>query len=324
MTKMEDIGFYTLCDERCENVSPTSPMWRCEMILTNKCNFKCPYCRGHKHGEMSTGLAMYTLRNWCDDGLKHIRFSGGEPLTYQALDGLVNYAAWTCDRVAISSNGSFPLDRYKQLIDLGVNDFSISLDSCCSSFGDEMAGVSGAWETVVNNIRELSKLTYVTAGVVITDLTAASFVDTVKFAHDLGVADIRVIPAAQISDYIEHTAGIPQEILDVHPILAYRVRNLQAGIPVRGIKESDSHRCSLAMDDSVVLGDSHFPCVIFAREGGEPIGKIGPNMRAERVEWARTHNTFTDPICKKNCLDICIQNNNKCRECNRCGEYTNV
>jgi hypothetical protein len=142
----------------------------------------------------------------------------------------------------------------------------------------------------------------------------------VKFAHELGVADIRVIPAAQESDYIEHTSGIPQEILDAHPILAYRVRNLRNGIPVRGIKETDSHRCSLAMDDSVVAGNKHYPCVIQMREGGDPIGYIGPNMRDERVEWARTHDTFTDPICKKNCLDICIQHNGKCRECNRCGE----
>jgi len=257
--------------------------------------------------------AMYTLEQWCDQGLKNVRFSGGEPLTYKYLDELVNYAAWTCERVAISSNGSFPLDRYKELLDLGVNDFSISLDSCCAAFGDEMAGgIPRAWEKVVNNIRELSKLTYVTAGVVITDLTAASFVDTVKFAHDLGVADIRVIPAAQESDYIEHTSEVPQEILDAHPILAYRVRNLQNGIPVRGITATDSNRCGLAMDDSVVMGEYHLPCIIYGREGGEPIGKIGPNMRQERVEWARTHDVYADPICRKNCLDICTSHNRLC------------
>lgn len=43
--KLEEIGFYTLCDERAKNANETSPMWRCEMILTSACNFKCPYCR---------------------------------------------------------------------------------------------------------------------------------------------------------------------------------------------------------------------------------------------------------------------------------------
>ncbi len=318
--KMEDIGFYTLGDTRCKHVSAHSPMWRCEMILTDTCNFSCPYCRGHKHGAMDPEVAMKALSIWCDEGLKNIRFSGGEPLTYKYLDELVNYAAWTCDRVAISSNGSFPLQRYKELIDLGVNDFSISLDSCCSSFGDLMAGgITGAWEKVVNNIRELSKLTYVTVGIVVTKETVSSFVDTVKFAYSLGVADIRVIPAAQEKDYIEYIGSIPQEILDDCPILAYRVKNLLAGRGVRGIKEEDCHVCCLGLDDSVVAGDSHYPCVIHLREGGGPIGKIGPNMRQERVEWVASHDSYTDPICKKNCLDTCIAHNNKCAGCPRKG-----
>ncbi len=314
--KMEDIGFYTLCDERCKHVNAHSPMWRCEMILTDTCNFSCPYCRGHKHGAMYLDVAYDALRHWCDDGLKNIRFSGGEPLTYPGLNSLVNYAKqFGCEHIAISSNGSFPLHQYKELIDLGVNDFSISLDTCCSAFGDEISGVSGAWDVVVNNIRELSKLTYVTVGVVVTKETAASFVGTVKFAHSLGVADIRVIPVVQESDYIEHVANIPQEILDDCPILAYRVKNLLVGRKVRGIKEDDSTQCSLGMDDSVVAGDSHYPCVIYLREGGSSIGKIGPGMRAERVEWVSKHNTHNDPICKKNCLDVCIDHNNQCVRC---------
>ena len=43
--KLEEIGFYTLDDERAKHASETSPLWRCELLLTNKCNFHCPYCR---------------------------------------------------------------------------------------------------------------------------------------------------------------------------------------------------------------------------------------------------------------------------------------
>ena len=43
---LKNIGFYTLSDERAANVSDTSQMKRCEMIITEYCNFKCPYCRG--------------------------------------------------------------------------------------------------------------------------------------------------------------------------------------------------------------------------------------------------------------------------------------
>jgi hypothetical protein len=126
------------------------------------------------------------------------------------------------------------------------------------------------------------------------------------------VADIRIIPAAQEGNMIKGVERIPQEMLDAHPILAYRVLNILEGRPVRSIQEYDSHRCFLPVDDSVVAGKFHFPCVIYMREQGDPIGYVGPNMRQERIAWSATHNTFEDPICKKNCLDVCVAHNNKC------------
>jgi MoaA/NifB/PqqE/SkfB family radical SAM enzyme len=258
-------------------------------------------------------LAMSTLKGWIADGLQNVRFSGGEPMVYPYLPLLIMEAAKTCKHIAISTNGSFSLYRYQDLIDLGVNDFSISLDACCAAYGDKMAGgVSGSWERVTSNIRELSKLTYVTVGVVLTSENAPHVKDIIEFADSLGVADIRIIPAAQEGNMIEGVEGISQEILDRHPILAYRVSNLLAGKSVRGIKEADCDHCHIVQDDSVACGKFHFPCVIYMREQGEPIGELGPNMRSERIKWFNTHNTQTDEICRKNCLDVCIAHNNKC------------
>lgn len=145
---LDTIGFYTLSEKRALNASAVSPMQRCEMILTDRCNFKCPYCRGLRNdckGDLPLDEAKETLHLWCQSGLQNVRFSGGEPLTYAGLDELVFLAKiWGVRRIAISSNGSFPLSRYNELIDLGVNDFSISLDACCSALGDRMAGVSGS------------------------------------------------------------------------------------------------------------------------------------------------------------------------------------
>jgi pyruvate-formate lyase-activating enzyme len=317
---LDTIGFYTLSEQRALNVSAVSPMQRCEMILTDRCNFKCPYCRGLRpdcKGDLDPMKALETLALWCDEGLQNVRFSGGEPLTYKNLDDLVWYANYRgVKRIAISSNGSFPLGNYFSLIDTGVNDFSISLDACCSAFGDKMAGVSGKWERVTSNIREIAKRVYTNVGVVLTTENAPQVCEIVKFAHGLGVADIRIIPATQEGDangdVIEGVEAIPQEILDAHPILKYRVGNLLAGLCVRGIQCHDTNKCYLALDDSVVSGGFHFPCVIYMREHGEPIGKVGPNMRGERVAWMAQHNTHTDPICRKNCLDVCVDHNNCC------------
>ena len=103
-------------------------------------------------------------------------------------------------------------------------------------------------------------------------------------------------------------------ILSKHPILAYRVANFIKGRNVRGIKECDCNKCHLILDDSIVAGDYHFPCVIYMREKGEAIGKVNKNMREERIEWMIRHDCFKDPICRKNCLDICVDYNNRVKE----------
>lgn len=316
MVKLEDIGFYTLSNNRAKNLSIKSPMWRCEMILTDSCNFRCPYCRGlskEQKGFIEFTSAMETLRMWCDDGLQNIRFSGGEPLLYPKLEELVTYCkSRNVKHIAISSNGSFPIEKYESLIKCGVNDFSISLDSCCSSGCDLMSGRENQFETICNNIKKISSMTYTTVGIVVTKETAEQLVETIKFASSLGVADIRIISAAQWNDILEQAKNIPLDIMNKHPILKYRIRNIISNRNVRGITEQDCRRCYLVLDDSVVVKGEHYPCVIYMREGGKPIGKIGSNMREERLEWFKAHDTHNDIICKNNCLDVCIDHNNTC------------
>jgi len=318
---LEDIGFYTLCDERAGNVSESSPMWRCEMILTDRCNYSCPYCRGLKpeyRGDIDYETAMSTLLLWIQDGLKHVRFSGGEPLLYKHLyDLIVLCKAGGVERIAISTNGSAILSAYTKLIEAGVNDISISLDACCVSDGQKMSGGVDRWDTVIKNIGLLSKETYVTVGVVLTDDNIEHTTEIIQLAHDLGVADIRVIPAAQNDDSLKKAYQdifLGANLISFHPILAYRINNTRDGKRVRGLDNTDSHRCFLVMDDSCVVKDWHFPCVIYMREGGDPIGKVGIDMRANRIAWSQSHCVTVDPICQTNCLDVCVAYNNRVKQ----------
>ena len=89
--RLEQIGFYTLSDERAKNVSNMSPMYRGEILLTNKCNFQCPYCRRVGPEDMNPSDVMRTLHYWFKDGLKNVRFSGGEPTLDINLEVYVVY-----------------------------------------------------------------------------------------------------------------------------------------------------------------------------------------------------------------------------------------
>jgi molybdenum cofactor biosynthesis enzyme MoaA len=263
---------------------------------------------------MTYRQAISTLDTWCNDGLKNVRFSGGEPMLHQDLPALVDFCKNRgVERIAISTNGSFPLKKYLELVELGANDFSISFDACCAAECGKMCGAATKmFERICNSIRELSKVTYVTVGVVLTDDNADNLAGIVQMAHDLGVADIRIIPAAQNGDMVKGVQAIPESVLEAHPILNYRVKNMKSGMPVRGHCEHAADRCYIPIDDSVICGRYHFPCVIYMREKGEPIGLVGPNMREERIEWVKNHRPKSHPICSKNCLDVCIDHNNKC------------
>ncbi|MDD4013539.1 MAG: hypothetical protein PHW14_05060, partial [Candidatus Omnitrophica bacterium] len=195
--------------------------------------------------------------------------------------------------------------------------WSISLDACCASVGDIMSGgIKGAWNRVVNTIKYLSKLTYVTVGVVLNEQNAKDIVNIIEFALNLGVADIRIISAAQWNSFdIFKDLVIDERILNKHPILKYRINNFKNGRNVRGICENDSHKCPLILDDMVVKGDYHYPCVIKMREGCSPIGKIyDASVRQDRYEYYKNHDTHCDGICRQNCLDVCIDYNNKYEE----------
>lgn len=316
MPKLEEIGFYTLSDYRASQCSVNSPLWRCELLLTDRCNFHCPYCRGLRRdcaGDMPLNIALDVVDYWVKDGLKNVRFSGGEPTLYPHLIDLVQRCKYNkVEHIAVSTNGSAPLNYYQNLIESGVNDLSISLDSGCCSIGDKMTGgIKGSWDRVVANIRELSQLTYISIGMVFTQENFDTCVEDVMFAYSLGVSDIRVIPSAQYNKALFKLGDLPPEVLNKYPILKYRVNHIRTGVPVRGLQPSDTHKCPLVLDDMAIAGKWHFPCIIYLREGGEPIGKISPWMREQRKDWFENHDTHTDRICSGNCLDVCRDYNNK-------------
>ena len=320
--KLEEIGFYTLSDYRANQSNIRSPLWRCELLVTDKCNFKCPYCRGMRpdlKGALSLEQAKHIVNLWADEELKNIRFSGGEPTTWEPLLQLVEYAKTKgIERIAVSTNGSANFSLYRDLLNAGLNDFSISLDACCSAFGKIMnGGIKGAWEKSVKNIEKLSTMTYVTVGMVFDEHNVNDAINSILFAHNLGVSDIRIISSAQYNTAIKDVATLSEEVLNDHPILKYRVNNFKNGRNVRGVRKEDSHNCSLVLDDMAIAQKYHFPCIIYLREMGSPINKIDENIRYDRYLWSILHDTYKDPICQQNCLDVCIDYNNKCNQKHR-------
>lgn len=234
-------------------------------------------------------------------------------MLYPHIEELVKYSKFLgVEHIAISTNGTISIDRYLNLIKCGVNDFSISLDAGCCSVGDVMSsGVCGAWDKAANAILKLSKETYVSVGVVFTENNADTAIETINFIDSLGPSDIRVIPSAQWNRAIESLKNLPNTTLDKYPILKYRIENMKSNRNIRDIEKDDYNRCPIALDDVAVCNGYHFPCIIYLREQGNPIGKMSPSMRHDREEWFLNHDTYRDRICRENCIDCVVDFNNK-------------
>ena len=261
---------------------------------------------------MPTEHAREVMRLWANEGLFAFLFTGGEPTVHPDLLNLVKYAKELgIERVGLATNGSADMDLYERLWKAGVDDFSLSLDADNAEDAVALSGRSPEiWRKVVENIRQIAKLTRTTIGLVIDEHNVARAGAVVRFALSLGVDDIRVNPAAQYSTHLPIMA-IDPELSSRYPNLSWRLRNRVQGLGVRGLRAGDASRCWLAYDEMTVSGEYHYPCFVYMREGGKPIGRIGPDVREQRERWLLQHQPASDPICVHNCADCCIEFNRR-------------
>jgi MoaA/NifB/PqqE/SkfB family radical SAM enzyme len=307
--KLEDIGFLEVIDSRAENISPDKISY-CEWIITSRCNFNCPYCN-----RLTTkDLDMDTVRSYLDTlksmYCKYIHITGGEPTCRRDLVDIVDEIRSRGIRVGLSSNGSKPFEYYNNLINHGVEYFSVSLDIHQRDLNKKFTMIEdNVFDIVVKNIREIAKLAYITVGVVFTDDNINYYNEILNFISGLGANDIRVMTATKYDKILEF--NVSEELLNKHPILKFRINNFNDGKNMRGSDLSSTNKCYLVKDDLTILGEDYYPCAVYARERGKPIGKFSANNIKERHEWFEQHDAHTDPICKKYCMDFKCRFNDK-------------
>ena len=191
----------------------------------------------------------------------------------------------------MSTNGTFGIDNYSKL---NIDIFSISLDDY-----DQNILINRGYKNpskIIETIRELSKNFYVNVGLVIDNINISRLEDIIDFILDLGVDDIKLstntknelIPKFK-KDYKEY------------PILNYRINNFKQNKQMRGFP---SKKCHIAKNDITIVGNKHYPCLIYFREGGKPINNLNKNVYEDRLIWFKNHNSQKDKICKKYCMDF--------------------
>ena len=110
--------------------------------VTDRCNFRCTYCmpkeifgRGYRflpqHEVLTFEEITRLVKLLASLGTRKIRLTGGEPLMRREVEELIRMLAEIpeIDDLALTTNGSFPVDRVQSLKKAGLKRMTVSLDS---------------------------------------------------------------------------------------------------------------------------------------------------------------------------------------------------
>ena len=141
------------------------PLRDLRISVTDRCNFRCPYCmpreRYHEHyrflkstERLSFEEIVRLTRLFLQLGVRKLRITGGEPLLRAGLAELIGDLTTLpgVDDVALTTNGVLLAQHAAQLRAAGLQRVTVSLDSLDPAIFARMAGDLGNPEEVLAGI----------------------------------------------------------------------------------------------------------------------------------------------------------------------------
>ena len=135
------------------------------LSVTDRCNFRCVYCRSGEGGETMGELALtdyaHMLRLFVSLGVEKVRFTGGEPLLRRGLIDLVRETARlrpafapdsTLD-LALTTNGHLLAPMARDLKAAGMTRVTVSMDAVDPATFARITRVPNSFARVRDGIR---------------------------------------------------------------------------------------------------------------------------------------------------------------------------
>jgi cyclic pyranopterin phosphate synthase len=134
--------------------------------ITDRCNYKCVYCRtgqvGAQYAELETADYLRLIRIFVALGIEKVRLTGGEPLLRRDLVEMVReLATWRTPSgqpldLAITTNGHLLEDLARPLKEAGLSRITVSMDAADMSdpsHFERITRVPGSFAAVLRGIR---------------------------------------------------------------------------------------------------------------------------------------------------------------------------
>ena len=135
------------------------------LSVTDRCNFRCVYCRtgngGETMGELPIEAYSHMLRLFVSLGVEKIRFTGGEPLLRRGLVDLIRETARLRPAydegneldLALTTNGHLLAPMARDLKDAGLTRVTVSMDACDPETFARITRVPNSFQRVRDGIR---------------------------------------------------------------------------------------------------------------------------------------------------------------------------
>jgi len=131
--------------------------------ITDRCNYKCVYCRtgelGAQYPELAIEEYLRLIRLFVDLGITKVRLTGGEPLLRHGLLDLVRELARmrTIEggplELALTTNGHLLDSLAGPLKAAGLNRVTVSMDAVDEATFERITRVPGSFRTVLEGVR---------------------------------------------------------------------------------------------------------------------------------------------------------------------------
>lgn len=131
--------------------------------ITDRCNYKCVYCRtgemGAQYPELEIEEYLRLVRLFVDLGISKVRLTGGEPLLRRGLVDMVKeLATWRSIvgeplDIAITTNGHLLDELAAPLKAAGLTRVTVSMDAVDAATFERITRIPGSFETVLRGVR---------------------------------------------------------------------------------------------------------------------------------------------------------------------------
>lgn len=128
--------------------------------ILEACNAGCWFCEfAHSNDEFRMSRSEYekVVDECVKEGIKYIRFTGGEPLLHTDIDYFVKYANQHGIKTSIITNGFLLTKKIDQLVKNGLDQIIVSVDEIFESH-DNIRGLDGLFENILKGIKKSKKL----------------------------------------------------------------------------------------------------------------------------------------------------------------------